>query len=137
LAIKVHKTVGPERLEQIYQDCPCHEMALNGLGFRWQVELAPIYGGVRPQCAYRTDIVAGEAVILQIKSIEHIPPVHEAPLPADPRPTSCAVRLLLNPDTPLLKDDPRRFIDTSSPRPPGTPRPPCLMQAASRPGPCQ
>jgi hypothetical protein len=47
LAIKVHKTVGPGRLEQIYEDCQCHGMALNGLAFQRQVEWSLICEGVR------------------------------------------------------------------------------------------
>jgi GxxExxY protein len=69
LAIKVHKTVGPGLLEQIYEDCPCHEMALNGLAFQRQVELSLIYDGVGLPRGYRTAIVAGETVVLETKSI--------------------------------------------------------------------
>jgi GxxExxY protein len=60
LAIKVHKTVGPGLLEQVYEDCLCHEMTLHGLTFQRQVELSPIHDGVRHPRAYRADIVAGE-----------------------------------------------------------------------------
>jgi GxxExxY protein len=80
--------------------------------------------GVRLPRAYRTDIVVGEAVILEIRSIEHILPVHEAQLLTYPRLSSCAVGLLLNVNTNLLKDGLRRFVNTSSPRAPGPPRPP-------------
>jgi GxxExxY protein len=124
LAIKVHKTVGPGLLEQIYEDCLCHEMALHGLTFQRQVELSLIYDGVRLPRAYRADIVVGETVILEIKSIEHILPVHEAQLLTYLRLSSCAVGLLLNFNTNLLKDGIRRFVNTASPRPPGPPRPP-------------
>ena len=103
LAIKVHKMVGPGRPEQIWQDCLCHEMVLNGLRFQLQAGLSQIDDGVRLLRAGRTDIVTGETVILEIKSIEHIPPVHEARLPADLQLGSCAVGLLLNFNTNLLK----------------------------------
>jgi GxxExxY protein len=121
LAIKVHKTVGPGLLEQIYEDCLCHEMALNGLGFQRQIELTLIYDGVRLPRAYKADIVVAETVILEIKSIEHILPVHEAQLLTYLRLSNCAVGLLLNFNTNLLKDGLRRFVNTSSP---GPPRPP-------------
>jgi GxxExxY protein len=94
LAIKVHKTVGPGFLEQIYEDCLCHEMVLSGLRFQRQVELSLIYDGVRLPRAYRTDIVAGETVILEIESIEHILPVHEAQLLTYLRPSHCTMGLL-------------------------------------------
>jgi GxxExxY protein len=124
LAIKVHKTVGPGLLEQVYEDCLCHEMTLHGLTFQRQVELSLIYDGVRLPCAYRADIVVGGSVILEIKSIEHILPVHEAQLLTYLRLSSCAVGLLLNFNTNLLKDGLRRFVNTASPRAPGPPRAP-------------
>jgi GxxExxY protein len=124
LAIKVHKTVGPGLLEQIYEDCLCHEMALNGLSFQRQVELSLIYDGVRLPRAYRADILVGATVILEVKSIEQILPVHEAQLLTYLRLSGCAVGLLLNFNTALLKDGLRRFVNTSSPRTQGTPSPP-------------
>jgi len=70
-----------------------------------------------------TDIVAGKPVILAIKSIEHILPVREARLLTYLGLRSCAVRLQLNFNTNPLKDGPRRFDNTFSPRTPGLPRP--------------
>ena len=80
LAIEVHRTVGPGLLEQVYEECLCHEMALNALLFRRQVELPLIYGGFRLPRAYRADIIVEEGIIVEVKSIEQILPVHEAQL---------------------------------------------------------
>jgi GxxExxY protein len=121
LAIKVHKAVGPGLLEQVYEECLCHEMTLNGLAFRRQVELPLIYGGVRLPRAYRADIIVEEEVIVEVKSIEQILPVHEAQLLTYLRLSDCGVGLLLNFNTALLKNGLRRFVQNSSP---GTPRPP-------------
>jgi GxxExxY protein len=77
LVIKIHRTAGPGRLGQIYEDCLCHEMALNGLAFQRQVELSLIYDSVRLPRAYQIDIVGGETVILEIKSIEYSPPFRQ------------------------------------------------------------
>lgn len=74
LAIKVHKIVGPELLESVYEDCLCHEMMVNGLAFQRQVELPLVYGGVRLPRAYRADIVVEEDIIIEIKSIERACP---------------------------------------------------------------
>ena len=123
LAIKVHKTVGPGLLEQVYEDCLCHEMAISGLTFQRQAELSLVYDGIRLPRAHRADIVVEDTVILEIKSIEQILPVHEAQLLTYLRLSGCAVGLLLNFNTALLKDGLRRFVNTSSPRTPGTPRP--------------
>jgi GxxExxY protein len=124
LAIKVHRTIGPGLLKQVYAECLCHEMALAGLMFQRQVELPLIYGGVRLPRAYRADIIVEEGVIVEVKSIEQILPVHEAQLLTYLRLSGCGVGLLLNFNTTLLKNGLRRFVQTSSPRTPGTPRPP-------------
>jgi GxxExxY protein len=124
LAIKVHKTVGPGLLEQVYVDCLCLEMARNGLAFQRQVELPLIYDGVRLPRAYRADIVVEGSIILEIKSIEQILPVHESQLLTYLHLSGCRVGLLLNFNTTLLKNGLRRFVQNASPRPPSTPRPP-------------
>ena len=123
LAIKVHRTVGPGLLEQVYQDCLCHEMTLAGVSFRRQVALSLVYDGVRLPRAYRADIIVEDNIILEIKAIEQILPVHEAQLLTYLRMSGCSVGLLLNFNAALLKDGLRRFIQTT-PRPPGPPRPP-------------
>ena len=117
LAIKVHKTVGPGLLEQVYVDCLCLEMACNGLAFQRQVELPLIYDGVRLPRAYPADNVVEETIILEIKSIEQILPVHESQLLTYLHLSGCRVGLLLNFNTALLKNGLRRFIQNSSPRP--------------------
>ncbi len=123
LAIKVHKTVGPGLLEQIYVDCLCLEMERTGIVFQRQVELPLIYDGIRLPRAYRADIVVEDSIILEMKSIEQILPVHESQLLTYLHLSGCRVGLLLNFNTTLLKNGLRRFIN-SSPRSPGTPRSP-------------
>jgi len=117
LAIKVHRAVGPGLLEQVYEDCLCHEMTLAGLVFHRQVELTLTYGGIRLPRACRADVVVEKSVILEIKSIEHILPVHEAQLLTYLRLSGCDVGLLLNFNTALLKDGLRRVVQASSPHP--------------------
>jgi GxxExxY protein len=117
LAIKVHKTVGPGLLEQVYEDCLCLELSGGGLAFQRQVELPLIYNGVRLPRAYRADIIVEESIVLEIKSIEQILPVHESQLLTYLYLSGCRVGLLLNFNTTLLKNGLRRFVQTSSPRP--------------------
>jgi GxxExxY protein len=113
LAIKIHRTMGPGLLEQVHQDCLCHEMTLAGLSFRRQVELSLVYDGVRLPRAYRADIIVEESIILEIKAIEQILPVHEAQLLTYLHMSSCSVGLLLNFNAALLKDGLRRFVQTT------------------------
>jgi GxxExxY protein len=110
-------------LEQVYQDCLCHEMTLAHLEFRRQVNLSLVYDGVRLPRAYRADIIVEDRIILEIKAIEQILPVHEAQPLTYLRMSGCSVGLLLKFNAALLKDGLRRFIQTT-PRPPSPPRPP-------------
>jgi GxxExxY protein len=110
LAIKVHRTVGPGLLEQVYEDCLGFELARAGLRFERQVKLPLIYEGVRFDRAYRADFIVEKSVILEIKSIENILPVHEAQILTYLRLSHCHIGLLLNFNTKLLKNGLRRFI---------------------------
>jgi GxxExxY protein len=78
LAIKVHRKLGPGLLESVYEECLCWELAHDGLAFRRQVPLSVIYEDLRLNCAYYADIIVAQSVILELKSVERILPVHQA-----------------------------------------------------------
>jgi GxxExxY protein len=79
-AIEVHRALGPGLLESAYEECLCRELNLRGLVFQRQVPLPVEYKGVKLDCGYRLDLVVQEAVVLELKCVEHILPVHEAQL---------------------------------------------------------
>ena len=79
-AIEVHRTLGPGLLESAYEECLCHELHLRGLSFQKQVPLPVSYKGVNLDCGYRVDVIVEDAVVLELKCIEHVLPVHEAQL---------------------------------------------------------
>jgi GxxExxY protein len=79
-AIEVHRALGPGLLESAYEECLCRELHLRGLIFRRQVSLPVEYKGINLDCGYRLDAVVQDAVILELKCVEHILPVHEAQL---------------------------------------------------------
>ena len=79
-AIEVHRALGPGLLESAYEGCLCHELNLRGLAFQRQVPLPVEYKGVKLDCGYRLDLVVQEAVVLELKCVDHILPVHEAQL---------------------------------------------------------
>ncbi|MBZ5658479.1 MAG: GxxExxY protein [Acidobacteriia bacterium] len=79
-AIEVHRTLGPGLLESAYEECLCRELDLRGLAFQRQVPLPVEYKGVKLDCGYRLDLVIQEAVILELKCVDHVLPVHEAQL---------------------------------------------------------
>ena len=79
-AIEVHKQLGPGLLESAYEECLCHELHLRGLAFQCQVPLPVTYKGLKLDCGYQLDLVIEDAVILELKAVEKILPVHEAQL---------------------------------------------------------
>jgi GxxExxY protein len=79
-AIEVHRALGPGLLESAYEECLCHELHLRGLNFQRQAPLPVSYKGINLDCGYRVDVIVEDAVVLELKCVEHIIPVHEAQL---------------------------------------------------------
>src|SRR5271169_4617651 len=80
LAMRVHTRLGPGLLESAYEHCLCHEFDQNGLTYTRQVDLPLNYDGVLLDCGYRADVIVNNEVILELKCVEHILPLHEAQL---------------------------------------------------------
>jgi GxxExxY protein len=95
-AIEVHRALGPGLLESAYEECLCYELHLRTLPFQRQVPLPVSYKGVDLDCGYRLDIVVDEKVILELKCVEHILPVHEAQLLTYLKMTGSRVGLIFN-----------------------------------------
>jgi GxxExxY protein len=110
LAMRVHTRLGPGMLESAYEFCLCHEFDRNRLPHAKQVELPFDYDGARLACGYRADIIVRDEVLLEIKSVEHILPLHEAQLQTYLYLSRCKVGLLLNFNPLSLKDGIRRRV---------------------------
>jgi GxxExxY protein len=95
-AIEVHRALGPGLLESAYEECLCHELHLRGISFERQVPLPVEYKGVKLDCGYRLDLVVEDRLILEIKCMEHVLPVHEAQLLTYLKMTGKRVGLVLN-----------------------------------------
>lgn len=102
-AIEVHKQLGPGLLESAYEECLCHELAHGKLPFQRQVHLPVTYKGIKLDCGYIIDLIVDDAVILELKAVEQILPVHEAQLITYLRLSGKRVGLLINFNVPLLK----------------------------------
>src|SRR5262245_24635804 len=76
--IEVHRALGPGLLESAYEACLCRELSARGLAFRRQVDLALQYKGTLVECAYRLDLVVCESVVVELKSVERLEPIHLA-----------------------------------------------------------
>lgn len=110
LAMRVHTRLGPGLLENAYERCLCHEFDQNALPYARQVDLPLDYDGVLLDCGYRADVIVNNEVVLELKSVEHILPLHEAQLLTYLRLSQCHVGLLLNFNTLSLKDGIRRRV---------------------------
>jgi GxxExxY protein len=77
-AIEAHRHLGPGLLESAYEECLCHELSQDGLVFRRQVPLPVVYKSVRLDCGYRLDIVVENSVVIELKAVERLMPIHEA-----------------------------------------------------------
>jgi len=110
LAIKVHRKLGPGLLESIYEECLCWELAHDGMVFKRQVPLSVIYEDMYLNGAYYADIIAERSVLVELKSVEHLLPVHEAQTLTYLRLSGCEVALLMNFNSVMLKNGLRRFI---------------------------
>ena len=95
-AIEVHRALGPGLLESAYEECLCHELHLRGISFNRQLALPVQYKGVKLDCGYRIDLVVEESLILELKCVEHVLPVHEAQLLTYLKLTGKRVGLILN-----------------------------------------
>jgi len=108
-AIEVHRTLGPGLLESAYQECLCIELGLQGVRFKSQVELPVFYKEHHADVGYRLDLVIDDAVVVEIKAVERLLPVHEAQLLTYLRLSGIGTGLLLNFNVPVLKDGIRRM----------------------------
>ena len=96
LAIEVHRGLGPGLLESAYEACLCAELTLAAIPFARQVSLPVIYKSVRLDCGYRLDIVVDEVIVVEIKTVDRLLPVHDARLLTYLRLSRCPVGLILN-----------------------------------------
>jgi GxxExxY protein len=101
-AIEVHRNLGPGLLESAYEECLCHELRLRELDFKRQVPLPLLYKGLKLDCGYKLDLIVRDEVILELKAVEKLLPIHEAQLLTYLRLTGKRVGLLINFNVPLL-----------------------------------
>lgn len=110
-AMKVHSALGPGLLESAYEACLAHELRKAGFDVRCQVELPVIYDGVRVDLGYRIDLLVNDAVIVELKCVEKIAPIHEAQILSYLKLSKKRVGLIINFHVRHLKDGIKRFIE--------------------------
>ncbi len=102
-AIEVHRAIGPGLLEAIYEECLCHELTLRGLTFERQLSVPVVYKGVKLESKHRLDVLVQNTVILELKTVDRILPIHEAQLLTYLRLLSKPVGLIINFNVPALR----------------------------------
>lgn len=108
-AIEVHRRLGPGLLESAYTTCLAYELRLRKLRVELEKPLPIFYKDVMLDCGYRLDLVVEDQVILEIKSVHAIAPIHEAQLLSYLKMSDCRKGLLINFNVKLLKDGIRRM----------------------------
>jgi GxxExxY protein len=110
LGIAVHRALGPGLLESAYEECLCFELAEAGMVVGRQLPLPVVYKSVRLDCGYRLDLVVENRLIIEIKSVEKLLPIHDAQVLTYLRLSGRKTALLMNFNVLLLKDGIRRFV---------------------------
>ena len=110
-AIEVHKALGPGLLESVYEECYCYELIQNGFTINRQVPLPIVYKGIRLDCGYKIDIIVNDFVIIELKAVEKLLPIHDAQLLTYLKLYKRPLGLLLNFNVPVMKDGIKRLVN--------------------------
>jgi GxxExxY protein len=109
-AIAVHRELGPGLLEAVYEEWLSHELTSRNVVFERQKPIPVVYKGAKLDCGYRADIVVLGRIIVEIKAIASIAPVHDAVMLTYLRLSGCKIGLLINFYSPVLKDGIKRYV---------------------------
>lgn len=108
--IEVHRHLGPGLLESTYEGCLQRELEMRGLRVRRQTKLPVVYKGLRLEDAYRVDLIVEELVVVEVKAVEALAPIHEAQLLTYLKLGGWQLGLLINFNVPVLTQGLRRIV---------------------------
>jgi GxxExxY protein len=110
-AIEVHRETGPGLLESAYEECLCYELSQLKLGFQRQVPLPVVYKGIKLDCGYKMDLLVEDTVIVELKTVEQLIPVHSAQLLTYLKISGKPVGLLMNFNEAVLRKGLKRLVN--------------------------
>ena len=110
-AIEVHRHLGPGLLESAYEECLCRELSIRQIAFERQKALPVFYKGIKLDCGYRLDIVVKNLVIIELKAVNKIIPIHDAQLLSYLKLSKLKLGLLINFNVTLLKNGLKRIVN--------------------------
>ncbi|MCA9954923.1 MAG: GxxExxY protein [Anaerolineales bacterium] len=109
-AIEVHRQLGPGLLESAYEECMAHEFTLRGIQFERQKPLPVVYKGIKLDCGYRLDFLVAQSVIVELKAVEKLMPIHDAQTITYLKLTKCKLGLILNFNVRLMRTGIKRVV---------------------------
>jgi GxxExxY protein len=109
-AYRVHTALGPGLLESAYETCLCHELTKRGLRARSQVPIPILYDGIRLESGFRLDLLIEEEIVVELKAVDKLIPLHEAQILTYLRLSKRRLGLLMNFNVTRIKDGIRRFV---------------------------
>jgi len=109
-AIEVHKALGPGLLESAYEECLAYELLIANVSFERQVPLPVSYKSVQLDCGYRLDFLIEHTVVLELKALESLQPIHEAQLLTYLKLGGWPIGLLINFNVPVLTKGIKRMV---------------------------
>ncbi len=109
-AIEVHRALGPGLPESTYETCLAHELTLRGVPFRRHVPVPVFFKGVHLDCGYRADLIVGDDILVELKSVERLLPLHQAQLITYLKLLEVSQGLLINFNVTRLVDGLRRML---------------------------
>ena len=110
-AIAVHQELGPGLLESAYEACLVYELQQRGVQVKQQIPVPVVYKGVQLECGYRLDLLVENCVIVELKTVDAIQPIHEAQLLTYLKLLKLRLGLLINFKVPLLKHGIKRLLN--------------------------
>jgi GxxExxY protein len=109
-AIEVHRNLGPGLLESTYEQCLAHELKCAGLPFMLQHPLPVNYNGVKLDCGYRVDLLVDNKIIIELKSVDKVLPIHQAQLLTYMKLAGIKIGLLMNFNVRFMKNGIKRMV---------------------------
>lgn len=110
-AMNVHRALGPGLLESAYEECLAHELSVRNIAFERQKPLPLVYKDVKLECGYRMDIFVDGRVVVELKAVDALAPIHHAIVLTYLRLSGCKIGLLINFNVAVLKDGIRRLVN--------------------------
>ena len=111
LCIEIHRNLGPGLLESAYEECLCYELSKAGIPFERQKPVTVKYKEVNLDCGFRIDVLVDQQLIVELKSVEKVLPIHEAQIITYLKITDMRVGLLINFNSITLINGLKRFVN--------------------------